>query len=155
MLAYAVPTPLGTANAIVTTVLQYPIYGRRQGVTHSPTRNSKPEASQEAILLNLLHKAQAAAFALAHGHDIGGYPDRAWRLIGVGERIRDAATQLNELVRVVEPKKHDAVVGLRLRAFLLQTQMRGPGWANSGAASLVPRMTSERRPRKKAEKAGS
>jgi hypothetical protein len=85
-------------------------------VTYIPTkRTGNKGPSRELILLELLKKARADAFALAHGYDVGGYPDQAWRLVGVGDRIRDAIAQLNDISQVVAPKRR-YVSSLGLRA---------------------------------------
>ena len=46
----------------------------------------KPVPSQEDRLLELLRKAEGYAYALAHGDDIGGHPDRAYRLVALESR---------------------------------------------------------------------
>jgi hypothetical protein len=121
-------------------------------VKYNPSKRKGKSVAQEATLLDLLHKAQRTVFAIAHGYDISGYRDRAWRLVGVGDCIRDAATRLNEIGHGAEPSKPDAVSGLLRRAVLLRKQMGGPAWANSGAAPLVPRMTAQHPARKKPTK---
>jgi hypothetical protein len=50
-------------------------------MTPTGERDRKPVPSQEDNLLELLRKAEGYAYALAHGYDIGGHPDRAYRLV--------------------------------------------------------------------------
>jgi hypothetical protein len=121
-------------------------------VKYSPSERKGKPVAQEATLLHLLHEVQRTVFAIAHSYDIAGYPDRAWKLVGVGDCIRDAVMRLDDIGHDIVPRKPVTVSGLLLRAVLLRKQMGGPAWANSGAAPLVPRMTSQRPPRKKAVK---
>jgi hypothetical protein len=74
-------------------------------MTPTGERDSEPVPSQEDRLLELLRKAEGYAYALAHGYDIGGHPDRASRLVALGEQIRDAATDVSDLARPIEPHK--------------------------------------------------
>jgi hypothetical protein len=72
-------------------------------MTPTVQRDSNPVPSQEDRLLDLLRKAEGYAYALAHGYDIGGHPDRAYRLVALGEQLRDAATDVSDLA--VEPQQ--------------------------------------------------
>jgi hypothetical protein len=106
-------------------------------------RDSKPVPSQEDRLLDLLHKAEGYAYALAHGYDIGGQPDRAYALVALGERLRDTATDLSDLARPIEPHSAAPASGLRWRAFSLRRLLKGTAWQGSSVAPLVPQLASE------------
>jgi hypothetical protein len=109
-------------------------------VAYSPTkRGAQSPASQESKLLDLLRKAEIDAYALAHSYDIGGDLDHAWRLVSVGEYLRDAANQLKDPVHIMQPPSVTAAWGLKSRALSLRSRLQGPASANSGAAPLVPR----------------
>jgi len=106
-------------------------------------RDSNPVPSQEAGLLDLLRKADGYAYALAHGYDIGGHPDRAYRLVALGERISDTATDVSDLARPLEPHSAAPLHGLRSRAFSLRQLLRGSAWQGPSVAPLVPRLAGE------------
>jgi hypothetical protein len=89
--------------------------------------------SEEAKLLDLLCKVETGAYALAHAYDVGGYTSRAYRLIGITERLRDAVVQIDELVQAVEPRSKAPVRGLRSRAHSLRGLLRNSTWASSSA----------------------
>ena len=112
------------ANAIVTITQSLSLCRRKRQrvVVMTPTgqRDSKPVPSQEDRLLDLLRKAEGYAYALAHGYDIGGQPDRAYALVALGERLRDTATDLSDLARPIEPHSAAPASGLRWRAFSLR-----------------------------------
>ena len=112
-------------------------------MTPTGERDSKPVPSQEDRLLELLRKAEGYAYALAHGYDIGGHPDRAYRLVALGEQIRDAATDVSNLARLIEPHSAAPLHGLRSRAFSLRQLLRGTAWQGPTAAPLVPRLAGE------------
>ena len=112
-------------------------------MTPTGERDSKPVPSQEDRLLELLRKAEGYAYALAHGYDIGGHPDRAYRLVALGEQIRDAATDVSNLARLIEPHSAAPLHGLRSRAFSLRRLLRGTAWQAPSVAPLVPRLASE------------
>jgi hypothetical protein len=107
-------------------------------MTPTGERDSKPVPSQEDRLLELLRKAEGYAYALAHGYDIGGHPDRAYRLVALGEQIRDAATDVSDLARPIEPHSAAPLHGLRFRAFSLRRLLRGTAWQSPSVAPLVP-----------------
>ena len=94
-------------------------------MTPTGQRDSKPVPSQEDRLLDLLRKAEGYAYALAHGYDIGGHPDRAYGLVALGERIRDTATDVSNLARTIEPHSAAPLHGLRSRAYSLRQLLRG------------------------------
>jgi hypothetical protein len=112
-------------------------------MTPTGQRDSKPVPSQEDRLLDLLRKAEGYAYALAHGYDIGGQPDRAYALVALGERIRDTATDLSDLARPIEPHSAAPASGLRWRAFSLRRLLKGTAWQGSSVAPLVPQLASE------------
>jgi hypothetical protein len=90
-------------------------------VTYNPARKRSELAhSAEAQLLDLLRKAETDAYALAHGCDVGGYADRAHRLIGVAEQLGDAVVQVDELVHSVDPRRQASNRGLKWRAHSLR-----------------------------------
>ena len=111
------------------------------GAVMTPTgqSDSKPVPSQEDRLLDLLRKAEVNAYALAHGYDIGGHPDRAF--VALGERIRDTATDVSDLARPIEPHSAAPLYGLRSRAFSLRRLLRGPPGRVS--AWRLPRLTGD------------
>jgi hypothetical protein len=98
-------------------------------VTYIPTKRTGTKGpSQELILLELLKRARTDAFALAHGYDVGGHPDQAWRLVSVGDRIGDAIAQLNDISQMLAPKRDHAASSLQLRASPAPTTARAsPG----------------------------
>jgi hypothetical protein len=121
-------------------------YGRiKKGIESPP--------SKEARLLDLLCKAETEAYALAHCCDVGGYTERAYRFMGVAERLGDAVLQVNDL-RPMEPRSKAPTWGLRSRAHSLRRLLTGSAWASSSAAPLVPGQTSAGAPMRRREKAG-
>jgi hypothetical protein len=95
--------------------------------------------SRERKFLDLLKKAEIDAYALAHSYDIGGDLDHAWKLVSIGEYLREAASQLNEVVvHIVDPQDVMPAWGLKSRALSLRWRVHGPAWTNSRAAPLVP-----------------
>jgi hypothetical protein len=112
-------------------------------MTPTGQRDSSPVPSQEDRLLDLLRKAEGYAYALAHGYDIGGHPDRAYRLVALGERLRDTATDVSDLARPIEPYSAAPPHGLRSRAFSLRQLLRGTASQGPTAAPLVPRLAGE------------
>jgi hypothetical protein len=112
-------------------------------MTPTGPRDSKPVPSQEDRLLDLLRKAEGYAYALAHGYDIGGRPDRAYGLVALGERIRDTATDASNLARPIEPHSAAPLHGLRSRVYSLRQLLRGTTWQGPTAAPLVPRLAGE------------
>ena len=102
-----------------------------------------PVPSQEDRLLELLRKAEGYAYALAHGYDIGGHPNRAYGLVALGERIRDTATDVSNLARPIEPHSAAPLHGLRSRAYSLRQLLRGTAWQGPSVAPLVPRLAGE------------
>jgi hypothetical protein len=94
-------------------------------MTPTGQRDSMPVPSQEDRLLELLRKAEGYAYALAHGYDIGGQPNRAYGLVALGERIRDTATDMSNLARRTEPHSAAPLHGLRSRAYSLRQLLRG------------------------------
>ena len=136
------------ANAIVTIAQSLSLRRRKQrreGMVMTPTgqRDSKPVPSQEDRLLDLLRKAEGYAYALAHGYDIGGHPNRAYGLVALGERIRDTATDVSNLARPIEPHSAAPLHGLRSRAYSLRQLLRGTAWQGPSVAPLVPRLAGE------------
>ena len=107
-------------------------------------RDSNPVPSQEDGLLDLLRKAEGYAYALAHGYDIGGHTERAYGLVALGERIRDTATDVSDLARLVEPHSVAPALGLRWRAVSLRQLLRGTAWQGPSVAPLVPKLAGER-----------
>ena len=105
------------------------------------TKRGASPSSRESKLRELLKKAEIDAYALAHSYDIGGDFDHAWKLVSIGEYLREAANQLNEVaVHVVDdPQNVTPAWGLKSRALSLRSRVHGPAWANSRAASLAPR----------------
>lgn len=103
-------------------------------------RESKPAASQEDRLLDLLRQGEGFAYALAHGYDVGGQPDRAYALVALGERLHNAAADVRNLTRPLEPHSVGPTLGLRARAFSLRKLLRGTAWQGPGVAPLVPRL---------------
>ena len=99
--------------------------------------------SQEDRLFDLLRKAEGYAYALAHGYDIGGQPDRAYALVALGERIRDTATDVSDLARPIEPHSAAPGLGSEVEGFLFAKFLKGSAWQGSTAAPLVPRLASE------------
>jgi hypothetical protein len=97
-------------------------------MTPTGQRDSTPVPSQEDRLLELLRKAEGYAYALAHGYDIGGHPNRAYGLVALGERIRDTATDVSNLARPIEPHSAAPLHGLRSRAYSLRQLLRGTAW---------------------------
>ena len=112
-------------------------------MTPTGQRDSTRVPSQEDRLLELLRKAEGYAYALAHGYDIGGHPNRAYGLVALGERIRDTATDVSNLGRPIEPHSAAPLHGLRSRAFSLRQLLRGTAWQGPSVAPLVPRLASE------------
>jgi hypothetical protein len=111
-------------------------------VTYSPTKQiAKAPPSQEEALLALLFQAETKAYALAHSYDIGGYRDRACRLMSVGEGIRDAALQMAGMGQPPGSPNKTAAWGLKSRALSLRTRLSGRVWVNSGVAPFVPGQT--------------
>ena len=95
---------------------------------------------RESKFLDLLKKAEIDAYALAHSYDISGDFDHAWKLVSIGEYLREAVSWLNEdAVHVLEPQDVTPAWGLKSRALSLRSRVHGPAWANSRAASLAPR----------------
>ena len=94
-------------------------------MTPTGQRDSKPVPSQEDRLLDLLRKAEGYAYALAHGYDIGGHPDRAYGLVALGERIRDTATDVSNLARPIEPHSAAPLHGLRSPINMTRTAAEG------------------------------
>jgi hypothetical protein len=112
-------------------------------MTPTGQRDSMPVPSQEDRLLELLRKAEGYAYALAHGYDIGGQPNRAYGLVALGERIRDTATDMSNLARRTEPHSAAPLHGLRSRAYSLRQLLRGSAWQGPSVAPLVPRLAGE------------
>jgi hypothetical protein len=109
-------------------------------VRYSSTKRRASAPSRESKLLDLLKKAEIDAYALAHSYDIGGDFDHAWKLLSIGEYLREAASWLNEdAVHVLEPQDVTLAWGLKSRALSLRSRVQGPAWANSRAAPLAPR----------------
>ena len=135
------------ANAIVTIAQSLSLRRRKRqrAVVMTPTgpRDSNPVPSQEDRLLDLLRKAEGYAYALAHGYDIGGHPNRAYGLVALGERIRDTATDVGNLARPIEPHSAAPLHGLRSRVFSLRQLLRGTAWQGPSVAPLVPRLAGE------------
>jgi hypothetical protein len=96
-------------------------------------RDGTPFPSQEETLRDLLSKAETSTYALAHSYDIGGCPDRAHGLIGIGEKLRDAVGQLDDLIQSTAP-----ISGLRARAFSLRRVSRESARPSSSAVPVVP-----------------
>ena len=135
------------ANAIVTItqLLSLRRRKRQRAVVMTPTgqRDSKPVPSQEDRLLDLLRKAEGYAYALAHGYDIGGHPNRAYGLVALGERIRDTATDVGNLARPIEPHRAAPRHGVRSRAYSFRQLLIAAAWQGPSAAPLVPRLAGE------------
>ena len=112
-------------------------------MTPTGQRDSTRVPSQEDRLLELLRKAEGYAYALAHGYDIGGHPNRAYGLVALGERIRDTATDVSNLARPIEPHSAAPLHGLRSRAFSLRRLLRGTAWQGPSVAPLLPRLTGD------------
>ena len=112
-------------------------------MTPTVQRDSNPVPSQEDRLLELLRKAEGYAYALAHGYDIGGQPNRAYGLVALGERIRDTATDVSDLARPIEPHSVGPLLGLRSRAYSLRQLLRGTAWQGPSVVPLVPRLAGE------------
>ena len=106
-------------------------------MTPTGQRDSMPVPSQEDRLLELLRKAEGYAYALAHGYDIGGHPDRAYGLVALGERIRDTATDVSDLARPEPhsegPTLRSEVEGLFLAKALERNRLAGSKRGASGA----------------------
>jgi hypothetical protein len=113
-------------------------------MTYKPPKrekDGKPAASQEERLLGLLRQAEGYAYSLAHSYDIGGWPDRAYVLVALGERLRDTATDVSDLA--LEPQSAAPVLDLRSRAFLLRRLLRGTAWPRPNVAPMVLRPSDE------------
>jgi hypothetical protein len=109
-------------------------------VRYSSTKRGTSAPSRESKFLNLLKKAEIDAYALAHSYDIGGDFDHAWKLVSIGEYLREAASQLNGVaVHILDPQNVTPAWGLKSRALSLRSRVLGPAWANSRAAPLAPR----------------
>jgi hypothetical protein len=104
-------------------------------------RDGKPAASPEDRLLDLLGQAEGRAYALAHGYDIGGQPDRAYGFAALGERLRETAADVGALARPVEPHSIVPDLSLTSRAFSLRRLLRGTAWHGPSPAPLVPRLS--------------
>jgi hypothetical protein len=116
-------------------------------MTHiPPTRRRDPKPapiSQEERVLGLLHQAKGYAYALAHGYDIGGHPDRAYGFMALGERLRETAADVSDLARPFEPHAIAPSLGLRSRAFFLRRLLRGTAWQGPHMPPLMPRLAGE------------
>jgi hypothetical protein len=114
-------------------------------MTRRPTRHGdrEPVVSQEESLLGLLRRAERHAYALAHGYDIGGQPDRAYAFVALGERLYNTARDASDLVRPFKPQSGEPVRGLRARAFLLRRILRGTSREYLDVVPIVPRSTGE------------
>jgi hypothetical protein len=109
-------------------------------VGYSSNKRVASPPSRESKLLQLLKKAEIEAYALAHSYDVGGDLDLAWKLVSVGEYLREAASRLTEdAVHILEVQDSTPPWGLKSRALSLRSRVHGPAWANSRAASLAPR----------------
>jgi hypothetical protein len=109
-------------------------------VTYSSTNRGASPPSRENKFLELLKKAEIDAYALAHSYDIVGEFDHAWKLVSVGEYLREATSRLSEdAVHVLEPRDVTPAWGLKSRVLSLRARVHGPAWANSRAAPLVPK----------------
>src|ERR1700724_763584 len=108
-------------------------------MTPTGQRDSMPVPSQEDRLLELLRKAEGYAYALAHGYDIGGHPNRAYGLVALGERIRDTATDVSNLARPIEPHSaaplHGLVEGFFFATALERNRLAGSERGASGATA--------------------
>jgi hypothetical protein len=108
-------------------------------VSVGSTKRGASPSSRESKLRELLKKAEIDAYALAHSYDIGGDFDHAWKLVSIGEYLREAADQLNEVaVHIVDPQNVTPAWGLKSRALSLRWRVHGPTWTNSRAVPLVP-----------------
>jgi hypothetical protein len=114
-------------------------------VTYKPLkrqRDGDPVVSQEEALFGLLCQAEGCAYSLAHSYDIGGWPERAYVLVALGERLRDTAMDVSDLGRPVE--RHCAMpLGLRSRAFSLRRLLRGTAWPRPDVAPMTLRSSDE------------
>jgi hypothetical protein len=109
-------------------------------VRYGSTKRGTSAPSPESKFLDLLKKAEIDAYALAHSYDISGDFDHAWKLVSIGEYLREAASQLNEVAaHVLDPQNVTPAWGLKSRALSLRSRVHGPAWANSRAAALAPR----------------
>jgi hypothetical protein len=108
-------------------------------VSVSSTKRGASPPSREGKLRELLKKAEIDAYALAHSYDIGGDFDQAWKFVSIGEYLREAANQLNEVaVHIVDPQNVTPAWGLKSRALSLRWRVHRTAWTNSTAAPLVP-----------------
>jgi hypothetical protein len=83
-------------------------------VSVSSTKQGASPSSRESKLRALLKKAEIDAYALAHSYDIGGDFDHAWKLVSIGEYLREAASQLNEVaVHILDPQNVTPAWGLK------------------------------------------
>jgi hypothetical protein len=107
-----------------------------------PTSQTASTASvtEEAKLVGLLRQAERHAYALAHGYDVGGQPDRAYGFVALAERLCDTASEISALAGPIEPRSDAPALSLRSRAFALRRLLRGAGWKGQSVVSLVPRL---------------
>ena len=126
--------PTKEAMAKASVVTYKPLKGQRDG---------DPSVSQEERLFGLLRQAEGYAYALAHGYDIGGQPDRAYAFVALGERLHNAAADVSDQARPLGFHSVGPVLGLRSRAFSLRRLLRGTAWQDSGVSPLVPRLADE------------
>jgi hypothetical protein len=116
-------------------------------VTYKPLKGQRdrdPTVSQEESLFGLLRQAEGYAYALAHGYDIRGQPDRAYAFVALGERLHNAAGDVSDLARPLEPHIAAPVLGLRSRALSLRRLLRETAWEGPGVVPFVPWLADER-----------
>jgi hypothetical protein len=108
-------------------------------VAYNSTKRGTYPSLREREFLDLLKKAESGAYALAHSYDISGDFDHAWKLVSIGEYLREAANQLNKVaVHIVDQENVTPACGLKWRALSLRWRVHGPERTNSRAAPLVP-----------------
>jgi hypothetical protein len=115
-------------------------------MTYKPPKRQRDgdlAVSQEERLFRLLCQAERYAYSLAHSYDIGGWPDRAYVLVALGERLRDTAIDVSDLDRPVEPPSATPVLGLRSRAFSLRRLLRGTAWPPPNVSPMILRPSDE------------
>jgi hypothetical protein len=139
------------ANAIVT-IAQLLLQPPKEAMAKAAVMTYKPPkrqidgdlaVSQEKRLFGLLRRAEGYAYSLAHSYDIGGWPDRAYVLVALGERLRDTAMDVSDLDRPVEPHSATPVLSLRSRAFSLRRLLRGTAWPRQNVAPMTLRPSDE------------
>jgi hypothetical protein len=100
------------------------------------SQKASTPVTEEARLVDLLRQAEGYAYALAHGCDLGGQPDRAYGFVALAERLRNTASDANDLACPIEPHSIAPPLSLKARAYSLRRLLRGT--ASQHPSDLAP-----------------